>query len=195
MPLSTLNSQPANGSRRTEDGRRANPQPCPRGLQAGTATRNSHLLFFTFALAVLLFGCGGSSASGEPDNFRGIKWGADSSSLSGSNRIAGEGHLAFYEKDNDSLQLEGIKLDQVIYGFYKNRFYTAMIYFQASEFSRMKEIMTAKLGEPVMPDKTPSKLVWDGSTVTVLLTSAGDSNSARLAYLFKPLQLEIELKK
>ncbi|MFZ2445427.1 MAG: hypothetical protein WAW37_03645 [Syntrophobacteraceae bacterium] len=152
-------------------------------------------LFFAVALLFVLFGCGGSPASGEPDNFRNIKWGTDFSSLSGFNQIAKDGELAFYEKNNDTLQLEDLKLEQVIYGFHKGRFYTAMIYFPVTGFSRMKEIMVRGLGEPTSPDKTPSKLVWDGSNVTVLLTSAEGSDTARLAYLYKPVQLEIELKK
>lgn len=180
IPHSTRNSRPA----------AQNPRPA-----AGNRQPAAFRFLAAIALAALLFGCSGSSASGEPDNFRNIKWGADVSSLSGSSRIAGEGDLAFYAKENDSLQVDGLNVDQVIYGFHKNRFYTAMIYFPGSSFNRMKEIMTAKLGEPGMPDKTPSKLVWDGSTVTVLLTSSGDSETARLAYLYKPVQLEIELKK
>ncbi len=180
FPISTRNSQSA----------AKKPQP-------SIAKRHpaAFRLLATISLVVLLLGCSGSSASGEPDSFRNIKWGADVSSLSGLNRIAGEGDLAFYTKENDSLQFDGLKVDQVIYGFHKNRFYTVMIYFPGPGFNKMKEIMSGKLGEPGMPDKTPSKLVWDGSTVTVLLTSSGDSETARLAYLYKPVQLEIELKK
>lgn len=166
-----------------------------RDPQPATRKRHPATLFLAAALVFALLGCGGSPAAGEPDNFRDIKWGTEFSSLSGFNQIASEGELAFYQKANDSLQVEDIKLDQVIYGFHKGRFYTAMVYFPASGFSRMKEIMSRKLGEPTMPDKTPSKLVWDGSNVTVLLTTAEGSDSARLAYIFKPIQLEVELKK
>ncbi len=186
FPISIRNPQSTHNSRRAG----LNPQPTTVKRQPA-----AFRILAAIALAGLLFGCGGSSASGEPDNFRNLKWGADASALSGSSRIAGDGDLAFYTKENDSLQFDGLKVDQVIYGFHKNRFYTAMIYFPASGFDRMKEMMTGKLGEPGMPDKTPSKLVWDGTTVTVLLTSSGDSETARLAYLYKPVQLEIELKK
>ena len=55
------------------------------------------------------FGCGSPAAS-EPDNFRGVKWGAELSSVSGLNKIADEGDLVFYEKSDDALHIEEIRL-------------------------------------------------------------------------------------
>lgn len=163
-------------------------------IQQLTPVKNRYSGLLVLAVLFSLLGCGGSPAAGEPDNFRGIKWETDYSTLSGFTQIARDGELIFYEKKNDPLEMGEIKLDQVIYGFHKGRFYTAMIYFPTSAFPRMKDLMTRQLGEPTQPDQTPSKLVWDGPNVTVLLTS-GSSDLARLAYLYKPIQLEVELKK
>jgi hypothetical protein len=151
--------------------------------------------FLAAALLLVLSGCGGPPAAAEPDNFRGLKWGTDFSTLSGFCQIAREDELVFYEKDNEPLLADDLKVDQVIYGFHKGRFYTAMVYFPAAGFSRMKEILSSRLGEPAQPDETPSKLVWDSPNVTVLLVLGGSPDSARLSYLYKPVQLEIELKK
>ena len=139
-----------------------------------------------------LFGCGSQAAS-EPDNFRGVKWGAEVSSVSGLNQIASEGDLVFYEKSDDQLQIEEVRLDQVIYGFHKGRFYIGMVYFPAAGFKRIQEIMTRKLGKPSNPDNTPSKLIWDSDNVSVLLTQS--DSSGRLVYMYKPIQLEVEIKK
>ncbi len=141
-----------------------------------------------------ILGCGSPSA-GEPENFRGLKWGTDVGTLSGYNQIAQEGPLVFYEKHDDQLQIEDVKLEQIIYGFHKGRFYTVMIYLPSTGFNRIKEIMTRQYGQPTQPDNTPSKLIWDGPNVSVLLTSAAGQDAARLAYLYKPIQLEVELKK
>jgi hypothetical protein len=151
-------------------------------------------LFFATAIFLTLVGCSSPAAS-EPDDFRGIKWGANSDTLSGFNQIAKEGNLSFFEKTDDQLQIDDIKLDQVIYGFNKGRFYTAMIYFPAASFSRVQEIMTRRLGKPSLPDNTPSRAMWDGPNVSVLLTLGNSPDSARLAYLYKPIQLEVELNK
>ena len=151
-------------------------------------------LFFAAALVLTLLGCGSPAAS-EPGDFRGIKWGTDIASLSGFSQIAKEGDLVFFEKNEDPLQIDDIKLDQVIYGFHKGRFYTAMIYFPATGFNRMQEIMTRKLGKSSQPDNTPSRAMWDGPKVSVLLSLGSSPDSARLAYLYKPIQLEVELNK
>lgn len=161
----------------------------------GIVLKGNWSILLISALVLIIFGCGGPTSAGEPNNFRDIKWGTEYSTLSGFNQIATDGDLAFYERKNDDLRIDNIKLEQIIYGFHKGRFYTAMVYFPASAFARMQEMMTRGLGEPTQPDKTPSKLVWDGPSVTVLLTSGSSSDLARLVYLYKPLQLEVELKK
>jgi hypothetical protein len=151
-------------------------------------------LCLAFVLVCTFFGCGSPAAS-QPDDFRGIRWEAQASSVSGLNQIAGEGNLALYEKSDDLLQMGEVRLEQVIYGFYKGRFYMGMVYFPANGFKRIEEMLTRQLGQPAKPDNTPSKLIWDGDTVSVLLTVGEGSDQGRLVYIYKPIQLEVELKK
>jgi len=159
----------------------------PRLRQFGTLA-----LCLAAIVVCTLFGCGSQAAS-EPDNFRGVKWGVEASTVPRLNQIANEGDLVFYEKSDDQLQIEEVRLDQVIYGFHKGRFYIGMVYFPVAGFERMKEIMTRKLGQPAKPDDTPSKLLWDSANVSVLLSLV--DGSGRLVYMYKPIQLDVELKK
>ncbi len=145
-------------------------------------------------LAFAFLGCGSQAAS-QPEDFRGLKWGAEASSVSGLSQIAGEGNLALYEKSDDPLQMGDVKLEQVIYGFYKGRFYMGMVYFPALGFKRMQETLTRQFGQPAKPDNTPSRLIWDGDDVSVLLTVGDSPDQGRLVYIYKPIQLEVELKK
>ena len=55
--------------------------------------------------------------------------------------------------------------------------------------------MTRQLGQPAKPDNTPSRLIWEGDNVSVLLTLGDSSEQGRLVYIYKPIQLEVELKK
>lgn len=145
-------------------------------------------------LACTFLGCSSPAAS-EPDGFRGIKWGVQASSVAGLNQIAGDSNVLLYEKSDDQLQMGEVKLEQVIYGFYKDRFYMAMVYFPVVGFKRIEEMMTRQFGQPSKPDNTPSKLIWDSDNVSVLLTRGDSSDQGRLVYLYKPIQLEVELKK
>jgi hypothetical protein len=151
-------------------------------------------LWLTVFLTCTVFGCGSPAAS-EPDGFRGIKWAAGAASVSGIDQIAGEGDLLLYEKKDDLLQMEEVKLERVIYGFYKDRFYMGMVYFSPDGFERIGQILTRELGQPAKPDNNASKLLWDGDNVSVLLTLGENSDQGRLVYLYKPIQLEVELKK
>ncbi len=145
-------------------------------------------------LVCTFFGCGSPAAS-QPEDFRGIRWAAEASSVSDLSQIAGEGNLALYAKSDDLLQMGEVSLDQVIYGFYKGRFYMGMVYFPAVGFKGIEEMLTRQLGQPAKPDNTPSKLIWDGDNVSVLLTLGDSSEQGRLVYIYKPIQLEVELKK
>jgi len=70
-----------------------------------------------------------------------------------------------------------------------------MVYFPAVGFKRIEEMLTRQLGPPAKPDNTPSKLIWDGDSVSVLLSVGDNSDQGRLVYIYKPIQLEVELKK
>ncbi|SPF48325.1 conserved exported hypothetical protein [Syntrophobacter sp. SbD1] len=148
-----------------------------------------------------LLGCGSPAAS-EPEAFRSIKWGVQAASISGLNQIADDGNIILYEKGDDlglagkgQLKMGEVSLEQVIYGFYKGRFYMGMVYFPAVGFKRIEEMLTKEIGSPAKPDDTPSKLIWDSTNVSVLLTLGENSDQGRLVYLYKPIQLEVELKK
>lgn len=150
-------------------------------------------LFLVAFLACTLFGCS-SPAARVPDGFRGVKWEAKASSVSGLRQVAGNGKLLLYEKTGDRLQMGDVKLNRVVYGFYKDRFYMGMAYFPSDGFKKIEEIMTRRLGQPVKVDNSPTNLIWDSDNVSVLLSQDGP-NQGRLVYMYKPIQLEVELKK
>jgi hypothetical protein len=143
-------------------------------------------------VACALFGCG--SGVHEPQDFRGVKWGAKSASVPGLHRVAGNANLDLYEKSGEVLKMGDIKLNRVIYAFYKDGFYMGMAYFSSEDFMKMEAVLTAKLGKPSEVDNNPNNLIWDSDSVSVLLTPGG-TGQTRLVYMYKPTQLEVELKK
>jgi hypothetical protein len=145
-------------------------------------------------LLAVLFGCS-TSASKEPEGFRNVKWGSEIGTLSGFEQIAEEGNLRFFEKKGEELKFEDVRLEKVVYGFFQGRFYTAIVYFPAAAFGRVQEIVTGQLGQPAQPEGEKGKCLWDGEKVSVLLAPAAGSGEGRLSYLYKPIQLEVELKK
>jgi hypothetical protein len=150
------------------------------------------LLALSVFLACAVLGCG--PTAGAPKDFRGVTWGVKASSVPGLQQVAGKGELKLYEKSGEVLQTADIKLNRVIYAFYKDRFYMGMQYFPSRSFMKMEAVLTGKLGKPSEVDKNPNNLVWDSDEVSVLLTPAGQDQT-RLVYMYKPIQLQVELKK
>ena len=130
----------------------------------------------------------------EPGDFRGMKWGVNIRDLQGMELMAEEGDLKFFERTNDPTKLGDAEVDKVIYGFYKDRLYNVMIYFRSpSNFTKLEAMFSNELGKPFQPNTSEKKLFWNGEDVNLLLNFDEASNNGRITYLFKPIQLEIEV--
>ena len=135
-----------------------------------------------------------TSTAKEPDDFRGIKWGSNIRDLPDMKLLAEEGDLKFYEKTNDRMKIGDVDADKIVYGFYKDRFYNVMIYYSSpAYFTRIRETLSDTFGKPFQPNESEKKLFWNGEHVNVLLHFDDTTNSGRVTYLFKPIQLEIEV--
>jgi len=135
-----------------------------------------------------------TSTAKEPDDFRGIKWGSNIRDLPDMKLLAEEGDLKFYEKTNDRMKIGDVDADKIVYGFYKGRFYNVMIYYSSpANFTRIRETLSNTFGKPFQPNESEKKLFWNGEHVNLLLHFDDATNSGRVTYLFKPIQLEIEV--
>jgi hypothetical protein len=130
----------------------------------------------------------------EPSDFRGMKWGSSIRELPDMKLMAEEGDLKFFEKTSDQTKVGDADVDKVIYGFYKDRFYNVMIYFRSpSNFTKLQEMFSREFGKPFQPDESEKKLFWNGQNVNLLLNFDDASNTGRITYLFRPIQLEVEV--
>jgi hypothetical protein len=135
-----------------------------------------------------------SGTQKEPADFRGIKWGSNIRDLSEMKLLAEEGALKFYEKTNDRQKIGEAYVDKIVYGFHKDRFYTVMIYYTSPEnFARIRDSLSSALGSPSQANESEKKLFWNGEQVNVLLNFDDAAKSGRITYLFKPIQLEVEV--
>jgi hypothetical protein len=130
----------------------------------------------------------------EPDDFRGIKWGSNLRDLPEMRLLAEEGNLKFFEKAKDPTRIGEVEVDKIVYGFYKDRFYNVMIYYSSpADFARLREVLAKEFGPPFQPGESDKKCFWNGDQVNLLLSFDEASTTGRIIYLFKPIQLEIEV--
>jgi hypothetical protein len=135
-----------------------------------------------------------SGTQKEPADFRGIKWGSGVRDLPDMKLLAEDGTLKFYEKANERKKIGEADVDQIVYGFHKDRFYTVMVYYSfPANFSRIKNTLSSAFGTPFQANESEKKLFWNGEHVNLLLNFDDAANTGRITYLFKPIQLEIEV--
>lgn len=148
------------------------------------------LLFAVVVSAYLYF----STPAPEPDAFRGVKWGSVPQAAPGLSLTAEEGHWKFFERPGEPMKEEGLPIEKVVYSFYKDRFYSGLIYFDSEDaFDRFKAAYTSRYGEPVNPEPDSKKAYWNFDNVGILLTFDGASGAGRVAFSYKPIQLETEV--
>ena len=135
-----------------------------------------------------------SATQGEPGDFKGMKWGADLHGFSGMKLLAEDGDIRYYRKENDSMKVDGTEVTRIIYGFHKNRFYNAMAYFGSERaFTSLKDAFSKEFGEPLQTDQNANKCFWNGETTSLLLTWDDASKAGRIAFFYKPIQMEVEM--
>jgi hypothetical protein len=94
----------------------------------------------------------------EPADFRGMKWKANISQSSDMQFIAEDGYLKFYEKKNENLKIGEAPLDKIVYGFYRDQFYSVIIYYSSLPvYSKLKEVFLQEFGEPYQPNQFVNK--------------------------------------
>jgi hypothetical protein len=157
-------------------------------------TFNIALLTF-ISILLSIFCCHGSAIAfkNEPEDFRGIKWQTNIDELANLTMIAEDGSLKFFEKKNDKLKIGNASLDNIIYGFYKKKFYNVIIYYSLlNNFSMIKDVFVQTYGDPLQPNRYVEKYLWFGNQVDILLTYDDVLKKGRISYIFKPLMDEME---
>lgn len=130
----------------------------------------------------------------EPSDFRGMKWGSNVRDLPEMKLLAEEGDLKFFEKANELIRIGEIEVDKIVYGFHRDRFYNVMIYYSSpADFTRFREALSKEFGPPFQPVESEKKCFWNGDQVNLLLNFDEASATGRIIYLFKPIQLEVEV--
>ena len=69
-----------------------------------------------------------------------------------------------------------------------------MIYYRSpTNYARIRETLSNTFGKPFQPNESEKKLFWNGERVNLLLHFDEATNTGRVTYLYKPIQLEIEV--
>jgi hypothetical protein len=118
-------------------------------------------------------------AGSEPEGYNGIKWEANLSTLEKmkySRTDPTHGGIKFYVKEGDTFKLENGKHKPVQYGFWREKFYVAVVSTKGpEEFSALKDAVFKKYGAGAKPFTNREEYLWVGKNVVMALNY--DDNS------------------
>ncbi|MHC1742097.1 MAG: hypothetical protein AB9873_03580 [Syntrophobacteraceae bacterium] len=144
------------------------------------------------AISAMLFNYA-STTTHEREGVLGIAWAANIRDLPDMQLIAEDGDHRYYSRAGQEPKIEDITVDKIVYGFYKGRFFNVMAYFSSKpSFTKMKDRLAGKFGNPYQPDQTDIKFFWTADKVHLLLTYDEKANQGRLSYFYQPIEGEIE---
>lgn len=144
-------------------------------------------------MCVVMFSYVSAPPDRQVDGFKGMAWAANIRDLADLKLIGEEGEQKFYVREGEALDIHGTVADKVVYGFYKGRFYNAMVYFSSRKsFDRVRDELAREHGAPFRPDDSGNKFFWASGKVNILLTYDDAQNQGRISYFYQPIESEIE---
>lgn len=139
-----------------------------------------------FLLALFVSFCQSGWAAETPNGFRGITWGAPLSGLSGMVVTDDSGQVKYYRRTGDSLNLGEAKLEQLSYGFYNGKFYSALIEFQGRiNFEKAKTHLLSTYGETAKIGSGGMNYKWETSNGISVSLKYSANNQQGYVFFFK----------
>jgi hypothetical protein len=110
-------------------------------------------------------------AGSEPEGYNGIKWETKLSTLEKMKHTRTDqthGGIEFYAREGDTFKLENGKHKPVEYGFWREKFYVAVVTIRTrEECNAIKEVVFRKFGEGAKPFVNREEYLWVGKNVVM----------------------------
>ncbi len=127
--------------------------------------------------------------------FLGLPWGADIRDQDGFKFLHGKEGLRFYTKPGIVRMAKGIRVEQVVYGTYKYKFFAAFLNLDSPEsFAALRDYMESRYGFPKTSYQARSQMTthrWRYRQIKMKLKSTEDGQRLKLAFYYAPLSREV----
>ncbi len=144
----------------------------------------------TVLSGLLLLVCilSGAWAEQGPADFNGIPWGADISELSGFTPLREFRDYKFCKRTEEVGVIDGAKVEEIRYEFYKNRFYSAAVKFNGDRsFRLLLDGLVARFGAGQRRTNYVEEHEWSSENLNVILKYSHAQKDGSLEYLYKPI--------
>ncbi len=122
----------------------------------------------------LSFASSTKGISEEAEGFRGISWGTDFSLVKDvmihPRTDPSYGGVKFYSRKDDPLEVGGVTLTSIQYGFWQNKLSDVDIKFAGYDnFNKLKKVTAHKYGRPDKPNKLKNKYYWFTNATNIVM--------------------------
>ena len=124
--------------------------------------------------------------------FSGIAWGTSIDVLQDLEETARSGDIRYYRRPGDFYRFAGITLPEVVYGFYKDRYFAAYLRVASPEhFAKIKSYLQQRYGDPRAQLRIDQTIyIWDYLDAKIKLKQYQDHPEAKLAFYYVPLSIQ-----
>lgn len=135
--------------------------------------------------------------SNEPMAFRGILWGQRLESLKGRTflKVSEDGDISSYRLKGDLLQIGDAKVSDILYSFFRLRFYRLSVVIDTHEdFAKIKKHFFDLYGEGVSvscEETETETYYWAGAELDISLEYS-EMSGGRIEYSFRPIHKQEE---
>jgi len=144
---------------------------------------------------IIAFSFGLLQAADLKDGFMGTQWQTDLSGVENFLKIKEEGNLSYYVNPTVVYMINDIKIPQVIYGVYQNKFFAVYIAIDTFDvYSNLKRYITKKYGKSKMkikinPDRTTHS--WKQGDAKIKLKLNEENGDMKLGFYYTPLSTKV----
>ncbi|MGD1973769.1 MAG: hypothetical protein PVH85_11190 [Desulfobacterales bacterium] len=129
------------------------------------------------------------------EGFLGTKWGTNISELTGFSKVTKKGDVSYYRNPQKSYTVFGVDTADVIFGFFKDKFFAAYIAVESIEvFDRAKDRLTQQFGSPKTILKTKNRQTifsWKQADTRIKLKLNEKEGKMKLAFYSTPIAGEV----
>ena len=144
-----------------------------------------------YGLVFLFISTGVLHGADLQEGFLGTNWGAHISELTGFSKVSRKGDVSYYGNPQKSYTIFGVDTANVIFGFFKDKFFAAYIAVESIEvFDRAKHHLTQKFGPPQTILKTRNRQTifsWKQTDTRIKLKLYEKEGKMKLAFYYTPL--------
>ena len=150
--------------------------------------RANNCLGSLMLILVLVLAQPARALQNEPNDCRGIEWGAEYDELEGFTKVTTESRLDYYTKEDEEMTIGDAPLNKVVYVFYHKKFCGAVLNFESSpNFQIVKTTLFDWYGEGDQSKINEDRYRWSGTDIIITLEYDDVTQKGKVTYYYMPI--------